>query len=96
MLLVGGSAEDRGTLQRLLRFFDLRAIDGTQALGNDRSDRLSGWADVVILWHEYEFHHTVAEQFEPRGRQGAMVIASDELSVAALLDDATAHLPAAT
>ena len=94
MLLVGGSADDRATLLKLLRFFDLRAIDGTQALGDDRTDRLSGWADVVILWHEHEFHHTVTEQFEPRGRQGAMVIASDELTVAALLDHAAAHLPA--
>jgi hypothetical protein len=94
VLLVGGSGEDRATLLQLLRFFDLRAIDGSQALGDDRSDRLSGWADVVILWNEREFHHTVTEQFEPRGRQGAMIIASDELTVAALLDRVAAQLPA--
>jgi len=50
ILVIGGAPADRSILTSLLLKLDLRAIDGTEGLTDDRPFRLSQWADVVVLW----------------------------------------------
>ncbi|HEV2249704.1 MAG TPA: hypothetical protein VGT60_04275 [Candidatus Limnocylindria bacterium] len=93
VLVIGGASGDRGSLLTLLRALDIRAIDGTEGLTDDRADRLADWADVVVLWGA-ELHRTVTEHFGPGGRsRSAVSIVVDQPGIAALLDEATLHLP---
>jgi hypothetical protein len=78
---------------KLLAAIDVRAIEGHDALSDDRASRLSDWADVVVLWGEARLHPTVTDHFTPAAHPRATVIAVEAERVAALLDETAKHLP---
>ena len=92
VLVIGGPPDARNRLLTLLLKLDIRAIDGTGALTDDRADRLADWADVVILWGEGGLHPSVADHFGS-GRRRTTVIAVNQVDIAAMLDAATERLP---
>lgn len=92
VLVIGGTPEARASLVTLLAALDLRPIDGSSALNDDRANRLADWADVVVLWDQAALHHSVTEHFLD-GRTRTVVVVVDQPEIAAFLDDATLHLP---
>lgn len=81
-------------MTNLLLKLDMRVIDGTEALTDDRARRLSQWADIVVLWRPAESHHSVSTQFGPGGRaRQAPVITIEEPDIATFLDATALALP---
>jgi len=94
VLIIGGPADLRAALLALLLKLDVRAIDGTEPLTDDRADRLSQWADVVVLWGPSDLHRGVAKHFGRGGRsRAAAVITVEQAGIAGLLGETALHLP---
>ena len=94
VLVIGGAPDLRAALLALLLKLDVRAIDGTEPLTDDRADRLSQWADVVVLWGPSDLHRGVATHFGRGGRsRAAAVITVEQPGIAGLLDETALHLP---
>jgi hypothetical protein len=92
--VIGGAPDVRVALTNMLLKLDVRAIDGTEPFTGDRADRLSRWADVVVLWRPSELHHGVRKHFGSGGRsRQAAIITVDQPGIAALLDETALHLP---
>lgn len=94
ILVIGGAPDVRMRLTSLLLKLDIRVIDGIEGFTDDRANRLSRWADVVVLWRPSESHHSVTAQFGSGGRaRQAPVITIEQPDIAGFLDATALQLP---
>lgn len=82
VVVVGGSPETRRELEDLAGpIVDLRTVDGTARMTQERARGDLGWADLVLIWGSTQLAHKVSNLY-----RGERVITVPKRGVAAALD----------